>query len=105
MISRGEEVDLKAHVVAGNVTVFEFYADWCHVCRTIEPALGGLIADTGAALRRVNIGDGRTEVTKQYGVTATPTFHIYKASGELSSILTTGDMKLVREAIEKAGGR
>ena len=105
VISRGEEVDLKAHVVAGTVTVFEFYADWCHVCRSIEPALGGLIADTGAALRRINIGNGRTDVTRQYGVTATPTFHIYKASGELSSILTTGDVKLVREAIEKASGR
>lgn len=72
VISRGEEVDLEAHVVAGNLTVFEFYADWCHVCRTIEPALGGLVADTGAALRRINIGNGQTDVTKQYGVTATP---------------------------------
>ena len=71
------------------------------------PRIAVDLEDTRNALteRRINIGSGRTEVTRQYGVTATPTFHIYNASGELSSILTTGDMSQVRDAIEKASGR
>jgi len=38
-ISRGQEVDLADHLVAGKITIFDFYSDYCPPCRTISPKL------------------------------------------------------------------
>lgn len=103
LISRGEKVSLEQHLATGRVTVFEFYADWCSVCKRVDPQLKRMLADRqDVALKRVNIGDGETEVSKQYGIEATPTFHVYSADGRLIKAFSTDDLGKLERVINDA---
>lgn len=103
VISRGEPVELKNHVAAGQVTVIEFYADWCAVCRRLDPGLKRLaLTRRDLVLKRVNIGDGETAVSKQYDITATPTFHVYGADGSLFKRFVTDDLQKLADVIKAA---
>ena len=58
-ISNGEEVDLKAHLVAGKYTIFDFGAPWCAPCHDAAERLDGYLKDHGdVAVRAVNL-DGQ----------------------------------------------
>jgi thiol-disulfide isomerase/thioredoxin len=103
VISRGEQVELQNHLAAGRVTVFEFYADWCFVCRRLDPALKRLaVTRSDLVLKRINIGDGETEVSKQYGIAATPTFYVHGTDGSLFKTFVTDDLQKLEVAIKAA---
>jgi thiol-disulfide isomerase/thioredoxin len=103
IISQGERVELQDHLVAGRVTVFEFYADWCAVCRRLDPALKQLaFTRQDLVLKRINIGDGETAVSKQYDIMATPTFHIYGTDGKLIKAFVTDDLQKLEDVIKAA---
>lgn len=103
VISRGERVELQNHLAAGRVTVFEFYADWCAVCRRLDSGLKQLaLTRQDWVLKRVNIGDGETAVSKQYDITATPTFRVYGADGTLVKAFVTDDLQKLADVIKDA---
>lgn len=103
LISRGEKVSLEEHLAAGRVTLFEFYADWCSVCRRLDPPLKQMLAARrDVAFKRINIGDGETEVSKQYAITTTPTFYVYSAAGKLVKVFSTDDLRKLATAIDAA---
>src|SRR6266516_6010565 len=39
VISHGAQVDITRHLALGNVTIVDFYADWCPACRYLSPSL------------------------------------------------------------------
>ena len=43
VISHGAQVDINQHLALGNVTIIDFYADWCGPCQTAltEPRANG----------------------------------------------------------------
>ena len=39
VITHGQQVDISKHLALGNVTIVDFYADWCGPCKQVSPAL------------------------------------------------------------------
>ena len=73
VVSRGERVDLEAVAVKGKYTLYDFYADWCAPCRSLDPQLRELAAGhDNVAIRKIDIVDWTTPVVAQHQVQALP---------------------------------
>ncbi len=80
----GERVDLVP--VPGKLTIFDFWAEWCQPCKTLEPVLVELARahPDRVALRRVEVIDWDSPVAAQHltpGGFDLPHLEIYDASG------------------------
>ena len=92
-ISFGEAVNLRDHLVAGQITVFEFYSKYCGPCRQIAPMLASLDERRDdVTVIRVNINrpdvegiDWESPVVSQYGIRSVPHFIIYGPPGDLEA--------------------
>jgi thiol:disulfide interchange protein len=85
----GEDVVIEDVLVAGKVTVVDFYADWCGACKVIERNLVPILErePTAIALRKIDIKDAYTPVARRYGIEMLPHVRVFTASGELHRIL------------------
>jgi len=102
-ISHGEKVDLLAHLGAGKLTLFDFYADWCGPCRALEPQVRSL-ADAHPdrlAVRKVDIVNWGSEVSRQHNIRFVPYLKLYGADG---TVLREGDASDVLRAVQQALG-
>jgi len=73
VVSRGETVDLEAAAVKGKYTLYDFYADWCAPCRSLDPQLRELAAGhDNVAIRKIDIVDWTTPVVAQHQVQSLP---------------------------------
>ena len=69
VISHGAQVDISQHLALGNVTVIDFYADWCGACRQLSPSLEQMARnDPEIALRKVDIVNWKTAVAQQFNI-------------------------------------
>ncbi|MEA3400156.1 MAG: thioredoxin family protein [Armatimonadota bacterium] len=90
-ISYGKEVSLEDHVVAGKITIFDFYSDYCPPCRVISPKLEELAARRDdIAVVKVDINrpgvsgiDWQSPVARKYSLHSIPHFVIYDADGRV----------------------
>jgi thiol-disulfide isomerase/thioredoxin len=93
VISHGEKVDLKDHLVPGQTMIFDFYSHFCPPCRAISPQLEKLDeARKDLTVIRVDINrpgqfeiDWESPVAKQYHLSSVPYFRIYGPKGTLQS--------------------
>ncbi len=93
VVSHGKEVNLEDHLVAGKITIFEFYNDFCHGCRITTPKIERLVRQTPEfVLRKVDINrpgvggeDWGSPVARQHAIEATPHFEIYDEEGRFRS--------------------
>lgn len=84
VISKGEPVNLRDHLVQGKYTLFDYYADWCPPCRELSPALESLARDNAnLALRKIDIVDWDHPVAAQQGVADLPFLRLFGPDGEL----------------------
>src|SRR5438132_5665802 len=103
VISRGAQVDINQHLALGNVTVIEFYADWCGPCRRLSPSLEQMASsDPEIALRKIDIVNWRTAVVQQFNIHSIPQVNIYNRSGQLVGTVGGVDFDQVKRYVTQA---
>ncbi|KAI9763757.1 MAG: hypothetical protein M1835_007739 [Candelina submexicana] len=85
------------------IVVTDFYADWCGPCKQIAPMYEQLSAQlsrpTKITFAKVDV-DSQKEIASSYGITAMPTFMIFKNAKAVSTIRGADPRKL-SEAVRK----
>jgi len=103
VISHGEQVDINRCLALGNVTVVEFYADWCGPCRRLSPSLEQMAqTDPGVALRKIDIGKGGTPVAQQFNIRSIPQVNVYNRGGGLVGTVFGADFNQVKAYVAQA---
>ena len=85
------------------IVVVDFYADWCGPCKAIAPVYEQLSTQLSRPNRitftKVDT-DAQQELARAYGVTAMPTFMIFKNQRRIDTI-KGADNKRLSEAVRK----
>lgn len=107
VISHGAPVDINQHLALGNVTVVDFYADWCGPCRQLSPTLEQMASsDPQIALRKIDIVNWRTPVAQQFNIHSIPQVNVYNRGGSLVGTVNGVDIDTIKRYVAqaKAGG-
>ena len=103
VISHGGQVDINRHLVLGNVTVIDFYADWCGPCRQLSPSLDQMArSDPEIALRKIDIGHWKTAVAQQFNIHSIPQVNVYDRNGRLVGTVLGVDFEKVKSYVAQA---
>jgi thiol-disulfide isomerase/thioredoxin len=103
VISHGAEVEIASHLSAGNVTVVDFYADWCGPCKLITPVLEEMArTDPEVALRKIDIVNWTTPVAKQYEVHSIPLVMVYGRTGKLVGTVNGANPQMIQRYVAQA---
>jgi len=88
----GARVDLEAHLVAGYVTVVDFWGEHCGACKVVGGMLAvGVAQQDRVLIRKIDVGDGFTQVAKDYDIGALPHYRIYDKHKRLRYDLVGND--------------
>jgi len=105
-ISRGEEVDIQKHCVQGKITVVDFYADWCGPCRAAGPVVEDRVnKDNDLVLRKINIVNWTSPVSKQFGLHGIPYFQVYDRRGNKVGDMTGFNQNTLESYLTQARNR
>lgn len=97
----GEEVDLSSHLVSGGITIFDFYADWCGPCKSLSSNLEPYVKNReGVYLKKINIKDWNSPVSKYYNIRSIPSVWIYDKNGN-ETVKKIGSFEEIKRIIEK----
>jgi thiol-disulfide isomerase/thioredoxin len=103
VITHGAAVNINQHLALGNVTVVDFYADWCGPCRQLSPSLEQMArTDPEIALRKIDIVNWNTAVVKQYNVHSIPQVNVYNRGGRLVGTVVGADFEQVQRYVAQA---
>ncbi len=103
VISHGAQVDINQHLALGNVTIVDFYADWCGPCRRLSPSLEQMArSDAGVALRKIDIVNWRTPVVQQFNIHSIPQVNVYDRSGRLVGTVVGVDFETIKSYVTQA---
>ena len=93
-------------LVAGKITIVDYYADWCGPCQVLEARIHRyMAAHPDVALRRADVGKWDTAHAKQmtkFGAAALPYLRVYAANGKFVEAVPGGMWDEVLAALEKA---
>ena len=105
VIGHGNQVDISKHLSLGNVTIVDFYADWCGPCRMISPTLEKMAqTDPEVAVRKIDIIEWGTPVVKQFNIHAIPQVNVYDRAGKLVGTVVGVDVNKVQRLVAQAKG-
>jgi thioredoxin 1 len=103
VISHGAQVDINQHLASGNVTVVEFYADWCGPCRLLSPSLEQMASsDPEIALRKIDIVRWGTPAAQQFNINSIPQVNVYNRAGGLVGTVLGADFDQVKAYVAQA---
>ena len=106
----GEDVpSLEAHLAAGKVTIFDFYADWCAPCRKIDAHVLTLMQKrSDIAVRKLNIVSWETPIAARlttWKVAKLPHVIVYGKDGVQVRAITGFDLEALDKAIADGSAR
>ncbi|KAF1944754.1 thioredoxin-domain-containing protein [Clathrospora elynae] len=85
--------------------IADFYATWCPPCKQIAPIYNQLSATYSTpgqfAFVKVNVDEQR-EIAGQYGVTAMPTFMLFKGGKKVEEV-RGADVRGLKGVVERVG--
>jgi thiol-disulfide isomerase/thioredoxin len=88
----GEQVLLDDHLVAGYVVVVDFWGEHCGACKVVGGMLAvGVAQQDQVLIRKIDVGDGFTQVAKDYDINALPHYRIYDKKKRLRYDLVGND--------------
>jgi thiol-disulfide isomerase/thioredoxin len=103
VISHGALVDINKHLALGNVTLVDFYADWCGPCRQLAPSLEQMVrTDPEIALRKIDIVNWRSAVVQQFNIRSIPHVNIYNRGGSLVGTVNGADIDRIKSYVAQA---
>jgi thiol-disulfide isomerase/thioredoxin len=107
VVSHGQQTDISKHLALGNVTIVDFYADWCGPCKVVDPTIKQLVqSDPEIAVRKIDIVNWGSPVATQYHVSTLPRVEVYGRKGQLVGTVRGADSDQVRQYVAQAkGGR
>lgn len=78
----------------------DFFATWCGPCKAVSPVVGKL-SETYANVRFIQVDvDKVPSVAGELGVTAMPTFVLFKNGSPLENRVVGANVKALEEAIK-----
>jgi thioredoxin 1 len=103
VISHGAQVEIKQHLALGNVTIVDFYADWCGPCRQLAPRLEQMVgSDPEVALRKIDIVNWKTPVAQQFNVHSIPQVNVYNRDGRLIGSVLGANFEMIKRYVTQA---
>jgi thioredoxin 1 len=86
--------------------IADFYATWCPPCKQIAPIYNQLSSAHSSpgkfAFVKINVDEQR-EIVEQYGITAMPTFMLFRDGKKVEEV-RGADVRALKAAVEKAAG-
>jgi thiol-disulfide isomerase/thioredoxin len=88
----GVLVKVEDSTAPGYVTIVDFWSESCGACVEVHARVAAGIADQPKTiLRKVDVGDGFTEVAHAYDIAALPHYNVYDTKRRLRFILVGND--------------
>ena len=79
--------DFENIISNNNITLIDFYADWCGPCKALSPIIDDIAkSETHITVGKVNVEEERELATK-FGVRSIPTMVIFKNGKEVNRLV------------------
>lgn len=90
------DAEFNAKIESNNLTVVDFYAEWCGPCNRFSPTFDRIANDYPAVnFCKVNV-DELEETAAKYNIRSIPCFHLFKKGSNIGSLTGASEDKLIK---------